>query len=230
MKKALYLGLVALLGLGVALAIQAGSDEQAGKFFPAAGIDLIHHELQVGIYKVNDDGSNGDLLERLLFEGRMLVERSDPYVNAGGFRQIDFLVKDWKAMSWSDTLDTMVMYYLSDGIQQEFSSITAQQKGSDYPAKFDFRVGFTATAFGETVIDPFHGNPYEEGFFEVPPSGNRRTSPTMYGFETERIETDHPAHGRLRFVPLACNDSDGQTLTTFDPDSPARDKRLRRDS
>lgn len=224
MKRTIILGISAVLFVGMAIAIYASKDE--GKYFPAAGIDLVTHELSVGIYLIADDGSDGELLETLEFEGRMLLERGTPYTNADNLRQINFLVKEWEAFAWSDVLDTMVTYRLTEGLEQEMSSITAEQKGSDYPATFDFKVGFTATFFGLEDVVPQGGNPRQEGFFEVPPSGNRRTSPTMYGFETQRIEIDHPGQGRIRFVPLMCNDSHGETLVTFSSDSAAQDKRL----
>ena len=225
MKRSLYLAGIALVLILVStMAIQAAGER--GKYFPAAGIDLIHHELQVAVHAIADDGSDGELLETLKFQGRMLVERGDPYTNRDGVRQIDFLVKEWEAFAWSNALDTMITYRLTEGIEQDFSSITAQQKNSDYPAEFDFAVSFSSTIFGsEGPVNP-SGNPKEEGFFEVPPSGNRRTSPTLYGFETYRIEFDHPEYGQVRFVPKECNDSAGETIVTFDADSAARDTRL----
>jgi hypothetical protein len=225
MKRTLFFSLITVLLVGMAVAIYAAKGE--GRHFPPAGIDLVTHELQVGIYTIADDGTDGERLETLKFRGRMLLERGDPYTNADKRRQIDFLVKEWEAFAWSDVLDTLVTYRLTEGVQQEMSSITAQQETSDYPAEFSFHVGFSATVFGqEAIIPPPGGNPEEEGFFEVPPSGNRRTSPTIYGFETVRIEFDHPQHGHLRFVPLMCNDSSGETLIAFEPESAARDKRL----
>lgn len=226
MKRSVYLlGTLLVLALTTTLAIQAAG-ERDGKFFPDAGIDLIRHELQVAVHAVAEDGSDGELLETLKFQGRMLVERGDPYTNGDGYRQIDFLVKEWEAFAWSNALDTLVTYRLTEGIEQDFSSITAQQSNSDYPAKFDFSVSFSSTIFGTEGPTNPEGNPVEEGFFEVPPSGNRRTSPTLYGFESYRIELDHPEHGQIRFVPLECNDSAGETVVTFDPKSAARDVRL----
>ena len=223
MRRMIYLSLIFTLLAG---AVGTGYAESGrGEFFPMAGFDLVHHELQVGIFEIKDDGADGRQLETLKFQGRMLLERGDPFTNGEGFRQINFLVKEWEAFAWSDVLETMVTYRLTEGVEQDFSTITAQQKGNDYPAKFDFAVNFTSTVFGNETILP-HGNPEEEGFFEVPPSGNRRTSPTLYGFETERIEFAHPEHGQLRFVPLECNDSSGETLKVLAKDSPARDSRL----
>ena len=220
----LGLALVSILCFGATL---GAAEAPNGKYFPNAGIDLVHHELEIGIYTIADDGSDGNLLETLQFDGRMLLERGNPYTNADGFRQIDFLVKEWEAFSWSNTLQTMVNYRLTEGLEQQLSSITAQQTGSDFPAEFVFSVGFTAHVLGIWLPHP-HGKPHEKGFFEVPPSGNRRTSPTLYGFEAERIEFDHPEHGQLRFVPLKCNDSKGETLVTFEENSPAMDARLAR--
>lgn len=227
-RSPLVFGLALVLILGAAATLQAANTPD-GKYFPGAGIDLVQHELEIGIFTIADDGSDGNLLETLQFDGRMLLERGDPYTNADGFRQIDFVVKEWEAFAWSDTLQTMVNYRLTEGLQQKLSSITAQQASSDFPAEFVFSVGFTAHVLGIYLPHP-HGRPHEKDFFEVPPSGNRRTSPTLYGFEAERIEFDHPEHGQLRFVPLKCNDSKGETLVSFEKGSPAADPRLARHS
>lgn len=227
MRRSTYLlSLALVLILGATVATQA-ANEPDGKYFPNAGIDLVQHEVEVGIYTIAEDGSDGDLLETLQFDGRMLMERGDPYTNPDGCRQIDFLVTEWEAFAWSNTMQTMVTYRLTEGLEQKLSSITAQQPTSDFPAEFTFSVGFTAHLLGIYLPHP-HGRPHEKDFFEVPPSGNRRTSPTLYGFETERIEFDHPELGQLRFVPLKCNDSQGETMVTFDKNSPASDPRLAR--
>lgn len=183
--------------------------------FPKAGVDVINHKVTIGLHRVDESGKQGPLLETLEFKGRMLVERGDPYVNAEGLREISFVVKNWEAFAWSDRLNSMVVYSLAD-VPQKISTITAQQKGSDYPARFHFIVTFHANAFGETITDdPYPGEPQGEGFMEVPPSGNRRTSPALSKFESTRIETDHPTLGRIMFVPLTCGDEEGLTLVTY---------------
>jgi hypothetical protein len=183
--------------------------------FPGAGVDVINHKVTIGLYKADESGKQGQLLETLDFKGRMLVERGDPYVNGEGFRQIAFLVKSWEAFAWSDRLNSMVVYSLAD-VAQKTSTITAQQKESDYPARFHFSVTFNANAFGQRLTDyPYPGEPEGDGFMEVPPSGNRRTSPALSKFESTRIEADHPTLGRIMFVPAACGDEEGLTLVTY---------------
>lgn len=191
------------------VAYQSGS-------FPGAGVDTINHKVTIGLYSVDESGKLGQLLETLDFKGRMLVERGDPYVNGAGYRQVAFVVKNWEAFAWSNTLNSMVVYSLAD-VPQKTSTITAQQKESDYPARFHFAVTFHAQAFGQriTIYDPYTGEPQGEGFMEVPPSGNRRTSPVLSKFESTRIEADHPSLGRITFVPVACGDEEGTTLVTY---------------
>lgn len=179
--------------------------------FPPAGIDLVTHELTIDILRVRDDGSEGELIETLQFNGNMLLERAAPIVNEQGFRQINFVVQSWEAHTFSKALDTVITYRLSEG-DQENSTIVAQQKDRDFPATFTFNVIFDAIAYGSVFFPRHHGRPWWHDFFEVPPSGNRRTSPTILGFETARIEMDHPGLGRILFKPRNCNDSGGTTI------------------
>ncbi|MEM9558638.1 MAG: hypothetical protein AAGC60_30595 [Acidobacteriota bacterium] len=212
--KRLSLCLTVLFTLLASSALFAGQ----GGTFPAAGIDLVTHELKIGLYDIADDGSDGEMLEELTFKGRMLLERTDPYTNADGFRQIDFVVKEWEAYSYSKVLDTLVTYSLNQGQPQRLSHITSQFRDRDFPARFYFAVRFDAIAFGERFFEGHEGAPVDAEFMEVPPSGNRRTSPTIWGFEDARIEMDHPQHGRLRFIPHNCNDTSGETLAVFGRD------------
>jgi hypothetical protein len=192
----------------------AGTEEPAAGF-PSAGIDVMTHQITVGLYQVNANGGLGNLLETLEFKGRMLIERGDPFLDEDlGRRQIQFLVKSWEADAWSEKLNTLIVYKLSN-VEQKLSTITAQQKETDYPASIHFRVTFDAYAYDEPFELVYEGEPEGPFFMEVPPSGNRRTSPTITKFDTGRIETDHPTFGRLRLVPLACNDESGETLVTF---------------
>jgi hypothetical protein len=109
----------------------------------------------------------------------------------------------------------MVVYSLAD-VPQKTSTITAQQKESDFPARFHFIVTFNANAFGQRLTDyPYPGEPEGDGFMEVPPSGNRRTSPALSKFEATRIEADHPTLGKVMFVPFTCGDEEGNTLVTY---------------
>lgn len=186
-----------------------------GTSFPTAGMDLITHQITVGLHQVNPDNTLGNLLETLEFKGRMLIERGDPFDNEDlGRRQIEFIVKSWEADAWSDKLNTLVVYKLSN-VEQKPSTITAEQKESDYPATIHFRVTFDAYAYDDPFTIVYEGEPTGPSFMEVPPSGNRRTSPTITRFDTGKIEMDHPTFGRLRLVPIACNDEGGDTLVTF---------------
>lgn len=216
MKRFAFLAMAAAIVLVIAGALYA-RDSRVPNAFPPAGIDLVHHELTIAMHNVNDDGSTGALIETLGFKGRMLLERGTPYVNGDGYRQIDFVVKEWQAFAYSKALGTLVTYQLTEGVPQRPSTIVAQTKTHDFPCQFNFRVKFDAIAYGEGFAELDEGLPTGGEFYEVPPSGNRRTSPTITGFEEARIEMDHPALGRIRFVPIMCNDSDGDTLHTFGP-------------
>ncbi|HSS75984.1 MAG TPA: hypothetical protein VLV54_04490 [Thermoanaerobaculia bacterium] len=218
-KKGLALLCAAVLVTTMAAA--AGAQEASSKVgyvpgsFPGAGVDVITHRLTIGLYSVTKSGQQGDLLETLVFKGRMLVERGDPYVNKLGFRQVAFLVKNWEAYAWSQKLNSLVVYSLAK-VPQKMSTITAQQRESDYPASFHFSVTFNANAFGQQLnTDPYPGEPEGDGFMEVPPSGNRRTSPALSRFEATRIKADHPTLGSIMFVPMACGDEEGSTLVTY---------------
>lgn len=201
---------IVLVALGAGPGFAAAVAPQPG-VFPPAGIDLVTHELTIDVLQVLDDGTEGALLETLKFTGNMLLERTDPVVNEQGFRQINFVVQSWEAHAFSNALDTVITYRLSEG-DQESSTIVAQQKDRDFPATFTFNVIFDAIAYGNIFFPRHHGRPWWHDFFEVPPSGNRRTSPTILGFETARIEMDHPGLGRILFKPRNCNDSGGQTI------------------
>lgn len=213
MKRIILISAAAALVL--ALPLTAAVSNRGGDSFPPAGIDLVQHELKIGLHAVEPDGSTGKQLEVLEFKGRMLLERADPYTNPDGYRQIDFVVKNWEAFAYSTTLDTLVTYRLNEGTPQRLSHIVAQNPDRDFPAIFLFNVRFDAIAYGESFFEGQEGSPTAPEFMEVPPSGNRRTSPTIRGFESTRIELDHPELGRIRFVPIECNDSAGETIMTF---------------
>lgn len=210
MRRLVIAATLAMLATGTAFAASTAPQPQPG-VFPPAGIDLVSHELTIDILRVNSDGSEGAVLESLLFHGNMLLERANPIVNDQGFRQINFVVQSWEAHAFSRVLDTVITYRLSPG-EQNPSTIVAQQKDRDFPAAFTFNVIFDAIAYGEIFFPRHHGRPWWHDFFEVPPSGNRRTSPTILGFETARIEMDHPGLGRIMFKPRNCNDQGGTTI------------------
>ncbi|HEX2253027.1 MAG TPA: hypothetical protein VHQ65_07155 [Thermoanaerobaculia bacterium] len=182
--------------------------------FPAAGLDVVDHTLRVAIHQVATDGTKTPL-ETLTFRGRLLLERSDPYINADNRQHIDFQVKSWEANAYSSKLGTLVTYRLNPAVQQKLGSIEAQQVGSAFPATFTFKLTFDAIAYGSTFVEAFEGEPILENFLEVPPSGNRRTSPTVTRFESHRVMMQHPELGTLEFTPLDCEDESGDVLQTF---------------
>lgn len=179
--------------------------------FPPAGTDLVHHDLRLDVLQVA--GGADKLLETLVFDGRMLLERGEPYVNQEGLRQIDFQVLSWEAVTWSEALGTTVVYRSVIDEKQPPSSIVAERAGQDFPATFTFNVIFDAYAGGVLVHRRHHGRPKGGGFHVVPPNGDRRLSPTITGFEQTVIEIEHPELGLLRFKPRDCNDRESRTLS-----------------
>lgn len=187
---------------------------EAMEKFPPAGIDRVRHDLRIAL--MEDDGSGERELEVLEFEGHMTLERGEPYTNENGLRQIDFQVLSWTATAWSKVLQQEILYVLSDQVErQPRSSITAEQKDGDFPATFEFNVIFDARANNRPVHHGHHGRPWGHGFRVVPPTGNRETSPTIYGFEDTVIRLEHPERKSvLIFRPKDCNDQSSQTVLT----------------
>jgi hypothetical protein len=103
---------------------------------------------------------------------------------------------------------------LSDGAEQPASTIVSEQPESDFPATLQFNVIFDARVNNQTVFREHEGRPEGHGFFAIPPSGNRRTSPRMTVFEKTRIAVDHPSLGAVEAIPLDCNDLGSTTLAT----------------
>lgn len=204
-----------LTALAVLVLLAAAPTAAETLSFPSAGIDLVDHTLRVAIHPVAGDGTTGEPLETLEFSGRILLERGDPYLNADNRQQIDFIVRSWEAHAYSTVLDTLVTYRLSEDVQQKLGSITAQQEGTAFPATFVFNLTFDAEAYGSVFFTDFEGIPILEEYLEVPPSGNRRTSPTVTQFESHRIVMEHPELGTLQFVPVDCEDESGVILQTF---------------
>lgn len=184
--------------------------------FPRAGMDVIHHTLRVDVFRA--DGKSGDAkprgrsVETLTFQGRMVIERGEPYVNKAGRRQIDFVVQSWVATAFSKTLGQELTYLLSESPKQPRSAIVAEQSGGDFPATFDFQVIFDARVGARTVFRRHHGRPKGRHFRQVPPTGDRRLSPVIREFEAARIAVAHPQLGPLVFVPRDCHDNDGKTV------------------
>lgn len=151
----------------------------AAKSFPSAGVDRIKHELQVNMYSKRQK----KVLESLLFEGTMTIQRSDPTVETTGKRKIPFIVKSWTASAFSQVLGKEIMYVISPSVQQPESKIVSDKKGQDYPASFFFNLFFDAIVDGQIVKQKHMGRPWAHGFLEVPPSGDRKKSPTIRNFE-----------------------------------------------
>jgi hypothetical protein len=190
------------------------STGEAMEKFPPAGIDRVRHDLRISL--MEDDGSGEREMEVLEFEGHMTLERGEPYTNENGLRQIDFQVLSWTATAWSKVLQQEILYVLSDQVEkQPRSSITAEQKDSDFPATFEFNVIFDARANNRPVHHGHKGQPTGEGFRVVPPTGNRETSPTITAFEDTVIRLEHPERkGILIFRPKDCNDRASETVFT----------------
>jgi hypothetical protein len=197
--------------LGVLLAAEVSASAAGGKF-PAAGTDIVEHDLRVQM----DVGDDGSLDETLVFKGRMRLDRGDPYTNEQGLRQVDFVVRDWVAMAPSTILGGQVVYIISPQVAQPTSRIVAEQPSSDFPASFFFKVIFDVQFGGQTVFSQHAGMPEGHGFLVVPPDGNRANSPTITTFETTRILVQHPTLGSIRFSPLDCNDQNSVTLAPSD--------------
>jgi len=184
--------------------------------FPPPGTDVIEHELAIDM-KHNVGGAS--VQERLLFHGRMIIERGAPYTNAQGKRQIDFHAISWVASAFSRTTQRDIQFILSDDVTQPTSTILAEQAGTDYPASIFFHIIFDVRVNNELVYRHHHGLPAGHKFREIPPSGNRKKSPTIRKFETKKLEFTlrrGRARGakpfKFRFVPRDCNDRYSRTL------------------
>lgn len=197
-----------------------GTNDRSMEAFPPAGVDLVEHDLRVDVLQVGPGGEE-KLLETLTFDGRMLLERTDPFVNQEGLRQVDFEVKSWEAIAWSKTFRSPVIYRSAADAKQPVSTIVAEQRERDFPATFTFNVIFDAIAGDRVVFREHHGRPEGGGFHRVPPGGSRALSPTITRFERTTLELEHPALGLLRFRPRDCNDRRGRTLATFGEGYPA---------
>jgi hypothetical protein len=187
--------------------------------FPPAGTDRVRHDLRIALLEADAAGNEREL-ELLQFSGQMTLERGNPYTNQQGLRQVDFVVTSWAASAYSRTLGQEILYVLSPDVQrQPASSITAEQRGSDFPATFDFNVVFDARVNNQVVHRRHHGRPRGHGFRVVPPTGDRATSPTITEFEDTVIRVPFPGRDTmLVFRPRDCNDQSSETV----PSSAAR--------
>jgi hypothetical protein len=158
----------------------------------------------------SEDGKFDELIE---FSGAMTIQRADPYVGKDKRSTIDFKVLSWVASGWSEKLGVSVVYSLTEGEDQPVSRIVAEQPGEDFPATFFFDVIFDVRVNNEVVFRRLHGRPVAEHFRQVPPSGNRRLSPTVLRFEDEnRVSIRVPNIGVLIGKPRDCNDRSGRIL------------------
>lgn len=183
--------------------------------FPPAGIDRVKHDLRIALLEEDEKGNEREL-EVLAFEGHMALRRGDPYTNEQGLRQVDFTVTSWVATAFSKVLGGEIMYILSETEKQPASSIRALEKGSDFPAEFDFNLIFDARLDNRLVHPGHHGRPHGWPFFVVPPNYDRALSPTITSFEDSVIRVRHPERGTtLVFRPRDCNDQNSETVVTF---------------
>ncbi|HEX7330774.1 MAG TPA: hypothetical protein VF290_04695 [Pyrinomonadaceae bacterium] len=205
--------------------------------FPGPGIDLIHHEVAVNLFQIVNNEQV--LLETLIFQGRMLIERGKAYTNADGFRQVDFIALAWTATAWSKSLKQDVLYILSQDVEQPLSNIIAETKKRDFPATIQFDLIFDVRLNNKTIIRQHRGRPKGHKFLTIPPAVDTRTelSPTVSLFGADDIMdvgigaddkgevtiTQNPPATflreggmiQLRVLPVDCNDKAGTTLVSF---------------
>lgn len=214
-------------GRTAAAAASAGSGRQpptgdlsrpagAMESFPPAGIDRVKHVIRIALLEADEEGNEREL-EILPFEGQMALQRGEPFTNEHGLRQVDFTVTSWVATAFSKVLGGEIMYILSDTEKQPVSSITAMEKGSDFPARFDFNLIFDARLDNRLVHRGHHGRPFGWPFFVVPPNRDRALSPTITRFEDTVIRVPHPERAGMTLVfrPRDCNDQSSETVVTF---------------
>lgn len=204
---------------------------------PPPGVDVVQHNLTIELHRITAGadgklpgpcesaesvGAKAELLEDIVFGGRMVLQRGKAFVNRGGYQQQPFMVTAWSANGYSKALGTTIQYVLSSEKQQIESSITSERKDSAFPVTFDFNVIFDAYANGRLVRPGHHGRPKGYGFLTVPPSGDRRLSPTIREFEDCFVDVPDPRGERalFRFRPKECNDEKGETVATLAQASP----------
>lgn len=198
--------------------------------FPAGGIDFIKHDLRVQMSAEKKNYS-----EIIEMTGAMVIQRADPYLGKQGRRQIDFKVLSWAATGWSQQLGVAITYTLSEDVDQPTSSIVAEQEQFDFPASFNFNVVFDARLNNKSVFRRLSGRPEGHGFMQVPPSGDRKLSPTITRFaDVGFVKIRHPELGEIVVKPVDCNDRHGETLKELPgirligPMGPAGPRRRRR--
>jgi hypothetical protein len=185
-----------------------GGDGPTPTQFPPGGIDFIKHDLRVQI-----TAEKRNPFKIVDMTGAMIIQRSDPYLGKDGKRAIDFKVLSWAATGWIEELGMALTYVLSANVDQPTSTIVAEQDRFDYPASFNFNVIFDARLNNATAFERLHGRPEGHGFMQVPPTGDRRLSPTITRFTDVGVVTmRHPELGEVVVKPVDCNDRQGETL------------------
>lgn len=135
--------------------------------FPAAGTDQLVSALTCKL----DLNGDGNIDETFVMTSLMTIERSEPYVNKSGLRQIDVKMARWSAKGYSAKLGRAVEYVLSAGDQSR-SEIVAQQSSADFPAEVTFRATFDVVLDGQTIISGLDGTAHGTGWMSVPPDGD----------------------------------------------------------
>jgi hypothetical protein len=135
--------------------------------FPAGGTDNLVSALTCTL----DIDGDGTPEETFVMTSLMTIERSEPFVNKSGLRQIDAKMTRWSAKGYSQTLGRTVEYTLSAGEQPQ-SVIVAQQSSADFPAEVTFHANFDVLIDGQPVITNLNGTAHGTGWMSVPPDGD----------------------------------------------------------
>jgi hypothetical protein len=148
--------------------LNARKDDLASRGqFPEEGKDQLVSALTVKL----DANGDGEFEETFVMTSLMSIERSEPYVNRAGRRQIDVNMTRWSAKGYSETLGKSVEYVLS-AVEQPRSDIVAQQSSADFPAEVTFRAIFDVRLDGQTIISGLEGTAHGTGWMSVPPDGD----------------------------------------------------------
>lgn len=142
-------------------------EKVASTTFPATGVDNLVSSLIAEL----DLSGDGTQVETIVMSSLLRIERSEPYVNEAGLRQIDAHMRHWSAKGFSKLLNATLEYVLADG-EQPLSEIVAQQPGADFPAEVTFRAIFDVKLNGEVIIEGLEGTAHGTGWMSVPPKGD----------------------------------------------------------
>jgi len=119
--------------------VWAAQEEPPEVFPPADEFHVKSHPIFV-----LDVGGTGETDEILVMEAGMDLVTGEPYVNKEGFRQVDIRVNNWVAQAKSEVLDSVMIFELSQQVEQPLSSAIAQQRQGerDFPATLTFNMVF----------------------------------------------------------------------------------------